>query len=1301
MTIRRGVRIPVTTDATKAKESMAALDRQVEDLAGRAVHMGGAFQRGGVAVNTAISENERNMRRLGVTSDRVAASQRQKLIDSFEAIKRSGTASMAEIERAQTAMQAKLARIDQRVSLQQAPKAAAGMQTVTRAGRELDGQLRDTARAVAVLDGPLGGIASRFSSMASLVGGAGLATGAMLLGTTALTGAMGGLVEKARTFESTTAQTVQLLRTTGHASGQTAESLEQMAVALGEATLAGTQEAREAANILLTFKSVSGDAFERTLSLAQDLASIGMGGLTDSTKQLGKALEDPLTGLSALSKSGVSFSAQQKAVIRSMMETNRQAEAQTLILDILEGQIGGAATSAAVGLSGALDTLAERMGRFQEAAAQNSLPGLTSAVNGLSEAVQFGIENLDALTAAATLAAGVVAARFLGPVLAAATRTATGYASLTTAVAAGNAVLLNSATAAKAKAAAVQTAAAADNAAAQANLRAAQTERARVAATVAALEAEMRLEGQRLAAQINDTGRQARMRALIATRADLTRATTLLTQREQQLAAAQAAATAAATTATAATTAYAAAAARASIAARGLAVAGRMAAGALALVGGPMGLVILATGYLMLRTSEYEKAQRSSNDAVREAAELSSQLVSASDKQRTALIAQRAEIIRTQEAEIARIEALIAAMPGLESEFEKWLSDTWIGDGAELIARLYVDAVDGISKYIGDGEVFGGTYKELSAALEAAKEGLDKLKSDAVEAAEVVNEADAKTAAEAAKMRRELLKETAEGYRHEIRLAAMSAEERSKVVASDRAIKELREKTKELGEELTAQEERRIRALVETAETAKGAGAAVQAVLAGLRRSWQATAAVMDGGLEVQLGAISADEDTQSAQLEHLDDLAAKTEATARVAVEAEARKTAAVEAWARRSTAAAMEHYDQAIAMATRAGQDTTDLHRERLNALRDIHAQREQSLTATVDRLIEQEERHRDAAVEAARDAADRVADIGNGIRDLKIGLLSDEDQYKAREQDIRTKEAAARAALAAGQYDEAMRLAEEVARDAERNASRVPDTEAARRKAVEIATEHMQIAQELIAQAGVAMAAAENRAANLAGAEAQATQSRLTGVREQIALIQQAAVAMERIVLRVDTVEAERGLSAIQGRLVGVREEAEAAGRAMGKLASANPQGGTLPSASGNGLSPPEPTRAQDTHRAVGVSMEGVRAVVEGLTALSPGLAAARAELSTFADEASAGSAALKAGANAAGASLSDLAEQAARSASAQEAQARAATATERALTDLAASAAGASSAMRAISGAGPSTAAAPRPRWDRGG
>ena len=92
---------------------------------------------------------------------------------------------------------------------------------------------------------------------------------------------------------------------------------------------------------------------------AQDLAAVGFGSVQSAAVQLGKALEDPEQGLSALRRVGVSFSESQRDLIKTLVDTGQTLEAQQVILRAVEQQVGGAGAAQASGLSGAVHRLSE------------------------------------------------------------------------------------------------------------------------------------------------------------------------------------------------------------------------------------------------------------------------------------------------------------------------------------------------------------------------------------------------------------------------------------------------------------------------------------------------------------------------------------------------------------------------------------------------------------------------------------------------------------------------------------------------------------------------------------------------------------------------------------------------------------------------------------------------------------------------------------------------------------------------------------------------------------------------------
>jgi len=110
---------------------------------------------------------------------------------------------------------------------------------------------------------------------------------------------------------------------------------------------------KESQALLLTFKDIAssadevGGAFDRATQLTLDMASAGFGSVTDNAKQLGKALNDPIAGLTALRRSGIQFTEAQQDQIRTLVESGQVLEAQNMILEEIENQVGGTAGATA------------------------------------------------------------------------------------------------------------------------------------------------------------------------------------------------------------------------------------------------------------------------------------------------------------------------------------------------------------------------------------------------------------------------------------------------------------------------------------------------------------------------------------------------------------------------------------------------------------------------------------------------------------------------------------------------------------------------------------------------------------------------------------------------------------------------------------------------------------------------------------------------------------------------------------------------------------------------------------------
>jgi hypothetical protein len=193
----------------------------------------------------------------------------------------------------------------------------------------------------------------------------------------------------------------QVIRATGGAAGRTERDIDALATAITRTSMATETSVKNAASTLLTFRSISGDTFDRTLRAAQDLAAVGFGSIESASVQLGKALEDPAQGLAALRRVGVSFSEAQRGVIQTLVETGRTAEAQGLILAQIEQQVGGAGAAEGSGLAGAWHKLGQATGDFLEVVGAG-IATLTGMENKL-RAVASGV---DALTGALWIMGG-------------------------------------------------------------------------------------------------------------------------------------------------------------------------------------------------------------------------------------------------------------------------------------------------------------------------------------------------------------------------------------------------------------------------------------------------------------------------------------------------------------------------------------------------------------------------------------------------------------------------------------------------------------------------------------------------------------------------------------------------------------------------------------------------------------------------------------------------------------------------------------------------------------------------------
>ena len=123
-----------------------------------------------------------------------------------------------------------------------------------------------------------------------------------------------------------------VMRATGNASGVTSEEMVSFASDLQKVTKFEDDATVNAMALLSAFKSVKGDIFKGAIVAAQDLATVLGTDINSAVMQIGKALEIPEVGLTMLRRSGVTFSEEQTAAIKKLLDEGKKYEAQLRIL---------------------------------------------------------------------------------------------------------------------------------------------------------------------------------------------------------------------------------------------------------------------------------------------------------------------------------------------------------------------------------------------------------------------------------------------------------------------------------------------------------------------------------------------------------------------------------------------------------------------------------------------------------------------------------------------------------------------------------------------------------------------------------------------------------------------------------------------------------------------------------------------------------------------------------------------------------------------------------------------------------
>lgn len=251
-----------------------------------------------------------------------------------------------------------------------------------------------------------------------------------------------GMVKQFGDSQAVAAQTEKVLNSTGYAAGMTAEAVKNLANELSKKTGIDDDVIASGENIFLTFTGIGKEAFPLATKTALDMTAAMNDGvvtqeaLRGTTIQVGKALNDPIMGMTALKKVGVMFTESQKEQITVLQSSGKLYEAQKIVLDELQKEFGGSSEKldtfkgAQLRAQTAIGNLAETIGGSLAPIIQKLTNFVSSAAEYFSELYpkiqEYAIPVGAAVAITVSLIAGLAGIVAIAPMVGAAVAVMTG-----------------------------------------------------------------------------------------------------------------------------------------------------------------------------------------------------------------------------------------------------------------------------------------------------------------------------------------------------------------------------------------------------------------------------------------------------------------------------------------------------------------------------------------------------------------------------------------------------------------------------------------------------------------------------------------------------------------------------------------------------------------------------------------------------------------------------------------------------------------------------------------------------------
>jgi len=226
------------------------------------------------------------------------------------------------------------------------------------------------SQAMANVEKSTGNLGSKFGALkvAALAGGAAL-MGGLAVG-------LKSCVAEAMEAQKVITQTNAVIASTKGISGMTSESVGALADSLSRVIPIDDELIQSTENLLLTFTRIGKDIFPQATEAALNMATALGEDPTNAAIQLGKALQDPILGVTALRRVGVMLTDQQSEMIKKMVEAGDVAGAQKVILKELETEFGNSGRAAGQTAAGQFAILGTQIGNVKESIGMALIPTL-------------------------------------------------------------------------------------------------------------------------------------------------------------------------------------------------------------------------------------------------------------------------------------------------------------------------------------------------------------------------------------------------------------------------------------------------------------------------------------------------------------------------------------------------------------------------------------------------------------------------------------------------------------------------------------------------------------------------------------------------------------------------------------------------------------------------------------------------------------------------------------------------------------------------------------------------------------